>query len=147
MVFGRVNAFSQMLRNSVRKLFFSEVAGSLGGGQSESSHFDKRDRPRVSERLLLDAPGGYGVCQEKEETGKDDHDFKLRSPKPWEEVREVNIPPVIHCLADEIDAVLIGTNTKKPETPPTPSIVAAHALPAGCNPVGSTSMTNARSTA
>jgi hypothetical protein len=30
MVLGRVNAFSQMLRNSVRKLFFSEFSGSLG---------------------------------------------------------------------------------------------------------------------
>jgi hypothetical protein len=61
MVLGRVNTFSQILRNSVRKLFFSEFAGSLGKGSKTVQWVSERDRSRVSERLFLYTPSGYRV--------------------------------------------------------------------------------------
>ena len=37
--------------------------------------------------------------QEKEEASKDDQDLKLCSSQPREEVRKVDVSPVIHYLA------------------------------------------------
>ena len=76
---GRVNAFSQMLHNSARKLFFSEPAGYLGEGRIKFQPSGKRDYSRVSERLLLNTPGGYSMGQEKDEASEDDQDLKLCS--------------------------------------------------------------------
>ena len=109
--------------------------------------FDKRDHSRVTERDLCDTPSSYRMGQEKGEAGEDDQDLKLRSSQPWEVVRKVDVSPVIQRLVGKTFAVLMETNTKKPKTLPAVSIVAAHALPAGCSPVGNTSTTNALSTA
>lgn len=59
----------------------------------------RRDHSRVGERLLLNTPGGYCMGQEKKEAGEDDQDLKLCSSQPWEQMRKVNISPVIHYLA------------------------------------------------
>ena len=107
----------------------------------------EREYPLVAEKLLFDTPSCCRVGRYKEEAGEDYQDLKLRPSQPWEEARKVDITPVVQRLVDETDIVLMETNTKKPKTLPAPSIVAAHALPAGCSPVGSTSTTNALSTA
>lgn len=61
MVFGRVNAFSQMLRNSVRKLFFSKFVESLGEGLETVQGTTGRGRSRIDKRLFLYTPSGYRV--------------------------------------------------------------------------------------
>ena len=98
-VFGRTHALSQMLRNSVRKLLFSEPAGSLGEEYTGVRSFKKRDYSRVTERLLLDTPSSYNMGREDEEGGERDQDLKLRPSKPWEEAWKVDVPPVIQYLA------------------------------------------------
>ena len=79
MVLGRVNAFSHMLRNSARKLFFSGFVGSLGG-VNVVPWVGERERLRVGENLFFYTPSGHGMCREKEEAGKNNQDFELRSP-------------------------------------------------------------------
>lgn len=79
MVFGRVNAFSHMPRNSARKLFFSGFVGSLNEGVNAVPWAGERERLRVGEHLFFYTPSGYGMCREKEEAGKNNQDFELRS--------------------------------------------------------------------
>ena len=84
----------------------------------------------------------------KQEKGVEyDQDLELCPSQPREETRKVDIPPAIRVSIDETRATPIRTNAKNPETLPAPSMVAAHAFPAGCRPVGKTSTTKARSTA